>query len=1738
MATNADKLKRAKQCRTTEINRLNELLTVALAARQNVSEHSQFLQRYKFIDSIRDNFSKLHNTVCSLISADADDEYLLEDKVRATFDENFFSIKTIYYDLFEKQKSIPKIDSDLPRPKLPELKLTKFNGDIKHFTSFIDVFDALIHNNTQLTSIEKFSHLLASLEGPPKNLVQCHTLSSANYLVAYNALKNRYSNTRILATFHWNEIENAPRLTSENPPALRKLLDTFTENIAALKNLQFPTEQWDFILTHMLLKRLDTALVSRFELQYGSTDMPNFDTLKEFVSKQCIAYETMSMGSTSFTTSVKTRTSPATINSSHLSRKTNNLLASKATPSRPCVFCNTTEHLIYNCPVLLNKLPRDRYNLVKQYKLCVNCLSHTHASQNCNSASSCKICQYRHHSLLHYPRSDNNNPPNLLLNTPNNGEKRNELRASSAKPNRTSISADKPLDTSAESTLCHLGKATQPNVLLSTAELRIRNSFGYFIPARAILDSGSESCYISRNLAIRLGLKIRPYSVNIYGLGGMKTKAHSGEVHCTIHPRCKTYPTYEFPAIVLDNICSEIPAFSFDVEKWEHIKALCLADPDFNKTHAVDLILGANVFSKILLDGSISPNNRDLPPAINTTLGYVLMGEIQHKNNSSPDHCFFTTCTSDSLNNTLQKFWSVEEVPQQNLMSSEDTECEHNFLNTTYRNPSGRFVVSLPFRTNRYPKFENSKLPALRRFFSLERRLNAQPALYKEYCAVLQGYLDHGHMELATYFDPNGYYLPHHCVLKPESSTTQVRVVFDASSKDSNNQSLNDMVLPGPKLQNDIAAILLKFRLHSVVLTADIKAMYRQILIDPSCYTFQRILWRFSQNQPLQEYFLKTVTFGVNSSPYLALRTLLQLADEERETFPVAAEVLASDIYVDDIVTGCDTPQDALQLQRDLTSLLFKGGFELRKWMSNDQEVLSQLPQSILHTKCLTFDECAETTIKILGLKWDPAQDCFLYSIGAVDNHVCNKRHMLSQLARIYDPLGFLAPVTLVSKVLIQKLWSVKLDWDECPPKDIIKRWTIYTNQLPHISSISIPRHVSLPAFESVELCGFCDGSSVAYAACVYIRFVFKNTVQVVLLCAKCKVAPLKQLSIPRIELCGALLLTKLMNFVLKVYYSKFTFKQIFAFTDSTIVLHWLNSSPHRWKPFVGNRISLIQQNLPQACWQHVSSENNIADAASRGLLPLEFVKFTNWWTGPEFLQKPHSEWPTQSIRYINNDHITGEQRKTALLATTSSEMLNSYIDKYSSLQKLQRVFAYVQCFIFNLRNPRIKRTPILTVHDLQAALLLFIKHVQNEHFIHDIEKLRAGKLVSKPLRKLGAFLDEVGVLRVGGRLQNSLLNYERKHPILLPQNSRLTSLIIEYVHSKHLHPGLQTTLYLITQNYWILSARRAAKRVLSKCYKCFRCNPLPFQPLMGNLPANRVSQVKPFSIVGVDFGGPFFVTSRRVRGSKSYKAYICIFVCFATKAIHLELVSDLSSDNYLCALRRFIARRGRCTEIVSDNATNFVGANRYLMKIFAEAVKSEQIKWSFNPPHASHFGGLFEAGIKSVKTHLARVIGDQCLTYEEFNTVLIQIESLLNSRPLCALSNDPNDYRVLTPGHFLTLEPLTCIPDPDLSHLNINRLDRYQLLTRLHHDFWTRWHNEYLNTLQQKLKWNTPSAPAKEGALVLIKRDNLPPMSWKLARITRLFPGRDNIARVAEVQTAEGWYTRPLNKLCPLPDA
>ncbi|XP_065088816.1 uncharacterized protein LOC135710229 [Ochlerotatus camptorhynchus] len=616
-----------------------------------------------------------------------------------------------------------------------------------------------------------------------------------------------------------------------------------------------------------------------------------------------------------------------------------------------------------------------------------------------------------------------------------------------------------------------------------------------------------------------------------------------------------------------------------------------------------------------------------------------------------------------------------------------------------------------------------------------------------------------------------------------------------------------------------------------------------------------------------------------------------------------------------------------------------------------------------------------------------------------------------------------------------------------------------------------------------------------------------------------------------------------------------------YFWSDSSITLHWLYNPPSNYNTFVANRVAEVQRLTEGGTWNHVAGLENPADLISRGVDPCELVNNALWWKGPPWLTSDPAEWPSmfpvQDACEFPPEVLEVKLRTLAAVTRSTEAPDRTLFTRYSSLTRLTRIAAYCRRFVrycrANLAGFHLQAIPYLTSAELLQAQEGLVKVVQNECFSQEIAMLQArceADLKKSPLRTLNPFIHD-DVLLVGGRLNHSSYSFTRKHPMLLPAAHPFTSLLVDSVHKQLLHAGPRAMIAHIREQYWPLNLRNLARRHVKSCLRCYRTRPQAEHQLMGQLPKVRITPARAFLNTGVDFCGPVWlkVPVRRTKPAPPIRAYVAVFVCMATKAVHLELVGDLSSEAFIATLKRFVARRGKPIALFCDNATNFKGADRELRDLckqlndqqlrlkIASFCAESSIQFNFIPANAPTFGGLWEAAVKAFKHHFRRVVGLESLSSDVMCTILCQIESCLNSRPLTALSEDPSDTEALTPGHFLVGSALQSIPKPDFAQVPNNRLSLWQEVQRRTQTFWKLWSADYLHQLQQRSKHYYRQPNVLVGKLVLLKDDNLPPLRWSMGRIETVHPGADGLVRVVTVRLASGAvFDRPIVKICLLP--
>ncbi|XP_063636012.1 uncharacterized protein LOC134806617 [Cydia splendana] len=1601
--------------------------------------------------------------------------------------------------------------------RLPKIDLPTFQGHYQHWLEFRDTFISLIHSRQDMDNINKLHYLRASLKGSALLVIDNLDFRSENYTSAWKLLCSRYDNKRLLVNNHVKELFNIEQMSNESCASIRRLIDVTNKNLRALSTLDEPTQHWDTLIIHMMSEKLDSVTHRAWEEHRNKlTDPPSLEVFITFLSNRADLLETLQESKGKNYKTANKNTSNLCIdsnnnNSSFNKKNTNKTFNNQHKKLFTCPVCNQT-HFLFNCETFRALPIESRIQKAKESKVCLNCLRPGHLEKSCNLVP-CKYCKQRHNTLLHLHEPVAHSEPTASP-VCNFAESRHDV------PQCT----------------------TAPHALMSTAIVKVRDGAGNVHTARLLLDNGSSCHLVTESLCGKLGLSRRSVASTLTGVDKMKSRLTQS---CSLNIM-SCYEDYSFTLnfYILKEISEPTPASYFNIDHISLPKGIFLADPSFNVPSAIDILVGADVFWSVLGHNSIELG-KNLPKLFETKLGWLVVRDLTHlKSPSSAPICNFAHAEP---NPDLSRFWELDTVAAKHSLSPEERACEENFYRTTTRSEDGRFIVTMPLKEDPAvlgDSFQRAKC----RFLSLERKFTREPIFKERYVDFMREYELLGHMtenresSAGCLQSKVNYYLPHHGVLRESSQTTKLRTVFDASAPSSTGVSLNQIQMVGPTVQEDLYSILLRFRQHKYIVTGDVEKMYRAIDLNPSQRSLQQIIWRYDSSQPLKTYTLNTVSFGQASAPYLATKCLVSLASSAIDSD--VKESIQRDFYVDDYLSGSSTIEDTIRLCKGVTSTLKSAQFNLRKFQSNNKYILEQISPTSEANNILDISNTDNnSSSKTLGLNWICDSDIMSFSINIQLNEKVTKRHILSVISQIFDPLGLVNPCIVEAKIVMQRLWIEKSSWDQEVSQEIKEMWLSFVNTLPLLNYLMVPRWVIADNSVSHEIHVFSDASERAYGACLYIRSIDRSgQVKVHLLTSKSKIVPIKPTTIPRLELCGALMAARLCNKVVSSLTLHFNERRFWC--DSTIVLGWLRTPPTNLKSFVRNRVHEIQESTGGHTWSYVPSKDNPADLVSRGVKADQISGSSLWWSGPTFLLEAESQWPKMPNTHVKHDLPELITCSLALVDDRSTDCVSKLIENKSRLTNLQKITAYLLRFIHNCKNQNNKLTGHLSVQELQDSLNLITQKAQLEMFPEEYAVLTAGKALPTKNRliSLTPFLDTNGIMRVGGRLDNSPYCYNTKHPILLCSKHHLTKILFRHFHIKHLHAPPRLLLGTIKQTYWPLGGTNLAKNTVNKCVRCLRFKHDTVQPIMGQLPASRTDLEFPFLHCCVDYAGPVLIADRKGRGCKLIKSFLAIFICNSTKACHIELVTALSSEAYIAALKRFVSRRGLPLTITSDNGTNFVGACNELAQLLMKSdlegqVAQEGIEFKFVPAYTPHFNGLAEAAVRSTKHHLKRLLQTTHFTYEEMATCLTEIEAALNSRPLTPFSTDPSDFSALTPSHFLIGRSLMSIPQPQVSDVNINRLERYKRIQQIRQHFWARFSVEYVGLLQQKLKWQSSNKELKLGSLVLIKDRALPPLVWSLGRVIQLYPGNDGISRVAEIRTRRGTIRRAFNNICPLPD-
>ncbi|GAB0086366.1 hypothetical protein DMENIID0001_004160 [Sergentomyia squamirostris] len=1653
--------------------------------------------------------------------------------------------------------SVPSVSSHRTQTKLQPIPLPSFSGDFSSWITFRDVFLSLIDKDPRLSKVDKMHYLLLSLSGDALQLIDSMPITDANYESAWGALVSRYEDSYSIVNANMKRLMSISPLSSESASGLSQLHATANSVLRSLASLSLcGGEHW---VIFILKEKLDPES-QKLWARHTKGRIPSYDEFNVFLIDRVRELESCSQRNKPSNSSKPQPGAP---------HKTSVLVSASDPSSCPC--CGSP-HKLFQCSSFRSLSPQDRFALVKKFNLCRNCISSTHLTRDCQSRA-CSLCSQKHNTLLHDSFSNSLQSGNVR--TPNSGSvtgTSTQLAALFQSSSASGSLSDLPTQTHLPQTLSDAPTSSEPTqipedenprilaatvnpsrniprVFLGTVILKILDYYGQEHLCRAVVDNCSQSNLITNNLIQKLKLPKRHCQYNIGGVLDHKTE---GKYKAKVHISSRMGGDfYTLNCNVVPKITGNLPNFKVNAKDIPIPSNLLLADPSWHVSQPIDILIGCGLYSRIEHDKShaLGPS---LPKLKSTEFGWVLMGEHCQMDNTGSEGAdteeICTLTTLSSIESTLRKFFELETIPKTPPLSQEQKEVEEFFLETTTRNEEGRFVVKLPFKPN-IQRLASNYNNAKGQLLHLERKLNTCSEKKTSFHRAMRENFDLGFVEEVPTPELNreSYYLPFHAVIRESSATTKCRIVFNGSSKSSSGLSLNDTLKVGPIVHPDLITNLLRFRRNPFAFTCDITKMFPQFLLYPPHRDRQRFLWRENSSDPIKHYRLKGVCFGLACSPHLATRCLKQLALDEAENYPIASRLLLENFYVDDCLASLPSFEEAERSIQELTELLKTAGLSLAKWNSNNSSLLASFQREVQQDEIVFLPDL---TTKTLGMKWNTVTDSFYYDYTPRQSEFeATKRNTFSVVASLFDPLGLIGPTILLGKMLLQQTWAHEdNNWDAPLPADISAKLCHYFEDLRFLNKISVPRCISTigcPVKSELHL--FTDASDSAFGACVY--YVTEDAQGgrcSRLLISKSRVGPLRSLTTARLELCGAVLGAQLLDRILEV----FSVDSYHCWTDSKVVLGQINATLEKYDVFVSHRISEIQQLTDKGNWRHVPGVMNPADIVSRGVGPESLSDNHLWWSGPSFLTGPNSDWPPPYHRSQRSDDRENECEISAANVsepTSDTSFVARCLQQSSDFAELIDLIAISRRYLDTLlkRGPQVGP---LSSRELQNAERIVIKWDQERLLGEVINLVRSGKIATSGkypnIRQLSPFIDDHGLLRVGGRLQRSNEFYSTCHPVLLARGE-VASLIVRAEHRRLKHAGPQQLLYSLRGRYWILSARVMCRQVVRGCLICFRMRPPIHTQIMGELPSQRVSDPIPFVATGIDFAGPIFIRRGHYATVTLIKTYICVFVCLATRAVHLEVVSDLSTEAFIACLRRFIARRSTPTDLYSDNATNFTGASRELNRLFSQSQSQAEIlteaanlkiNWHFQPPLAPHHGGLWEAAVKSMKHHLHRVMGTEKFTLEELHTVVTQIEGIMNSRPLTEMSGDPSEPRALTPGHFLIGRPIMDFPSPALTHIPVGRLDTWQRVQRLVQEFGRRWRRDYLTALQRRTRWQRASPNLKIGDVVVVFEESSPSLKWPLGRIVDIHPGPDRRVRVVTVQTAKGEYQRSIGKISRLP--
>ena len=1583
--------------------------------------------------------------------------------------------------------------------KLPKYTITPFKGEYRDWMRFWNQFSVEVDENSQLAEISKFNYLMEFVKGKPRDDITGLPHTAEGYEEAKSILERKYgrgSKVKRAVLKELEDLEPISHNTSNRLERCHQFYDKLSKTVRTLATMNALASAESNVYQIMdKLGPIREFLIQRDDYweEWGLQDL--VDNLERYVERNPLPTKREEHRRPHGGDRDKQRHERGRDKPRHEYGRDKRDHAMMGKSQQNCLYCGSPQHRSYQCDKILDVAARKE--ILLKLKACFNCTATTHQAAKCPSKRGCFKCGQRHHTSLCQNKESTIGGANVKKPT-------------------------------VEKTFCsNTNSVIHPSAIVKVGD----------IDARIAIDTMSGSNYICSDLITKLNLKPKRREKRIieqmFGTINKLVEIYEIEIRSKTNNRrlkieCINVER-DFITVLLNPLISEVK------KQQPRIRRLTFTEEDSSgESLPVHILLGVRDYQKIRTSEQpvLGLNPQTDPVAEYTQFGWILFGASGEK--QQRDICHFTMTGQEQF----EQLCKTDVLGLEEPVKSDDFDHEV-FKEQIQQNNDGQYTTRLPWKPNQVPLPDNKPL-SYGRLQSTTKKLERMGKL-GDYHAIMQEQFSLGMLELVPKepSDTKVHYIPHHPVIKEDSETTPLRIVYDCSAKPNlSTPSLNDCLETGPPLQPHLFDVLLRNRFRRFIITGDIKKAFHQIHLQAEDRDVQRVLWYNNlQDRQVMEYRFTRVIFGATSSPYILGATIEKHLEQYGGEFSERTKrSLKEDTYVDDVQGGGDTIEDVQSFKEEATTLLKEGGFQLYKWHSNIKEMDGSDNQ----------DEKPNKIVKILGIQWDKENDTLSVSADIPSGDLLTKRKVLSAINSVYDVLGWASPLMVSAKLIFSEICIKNYHWDDKLPEDVSTKWDKWRSALAIHNTVTVPRSVCTTSGSTFELHGFADASKYAVCAAIYVvEYKMDIPVSQNLLVAKSRVA--KPFSIPRLELIAALTLAKLQTNVISALDNP-RVRDFHYWSDSTTVLHWL-ADRGTWSVFVRNRANKINE-LSHGKWRYVPTTDNPSDLGTRGIPPVKLGDL--WFKGPSWLPD-RDNWPEQPEIVETNDALTEKVKPklkcTSMMSRSESrdfiqphpeeevlgcsagdsstkqltqEFMNEMLQRFN-YWKMLRISAWIQRFKRNCLGQRHKGP--LTSEEINKAETSWIVLVQQE----GLSETKKDKLQ-----------DEHHVWRVDSRIPG----YE---PILLPQKGEFTRRLVEHFHYRTLHGGVQSTMSKIRERFWIPKLRTLVKSLVHRCNLCKKHRVKKLNaPAVGGLPNFRAEFTTPFSATGVDFAGPLYYKIPQADKGGRYqpapeKSYVALFTCAATRAVHLRLVKSMSAAEFKRIFKEFTARRATPSIMVSDNAKTFQATKFWIENLVKDHdlynyLCNENIEWKFNLSRAPWWGGFYERLVGIMKKSLSKSIGQALLTFDELEEALLDVECFINNRPICYVG-DECDEPILTPNILLRGTPARFLEE-DLENLNytdettvVTRRIRYFKKTR--EQLKKRWMHEYLHALQER----HPLIPEREnnlpqpGSVVMIT-DSLDAMKpkWTIGKVVSFIKGRDNVIRGFKIKVGSGYTVeRPL---------